>query len=137
MKAKTASPAFTTEKVAEARDFYVRHFGAEVTFDCGWYVNLRFGDDGATIQFMSPQAADQKTSCGDGLGYNFEVEDVDAEHERLVAEGLDVVMPLEDHPWGDRGFSVVDPHGISLYVYSPRPPTKEFEAFYASVPGDR
>ena len=33
--------------------------------------------------------------------------DVDAEHGRLTAEGLTPVMPIADHPWGDRGFAVL------------------------------
>ena len=33
MIATCVSAAFTTEKVEESRDFYVRHLGARVTFD--------------------------------------------------------------------------------------------------------
>jgi len=43
MNANTLSSAFTTNKVEESRDFYVKYFDAKVTFDCGWYVNLEFG----------------------------------------------------------------------------------------------
>jgi len=34
MIANTLSPCFATEKVAESRDFYVKHFGAKV-INCG------------------------------------------------------------------------------------------------------
>lgn len=47
--------------------------------------------------------------------YNFAVEDVDQEYKALIEAGLSVIMPLEDHPWGDRGFAIQDPNGISLY----------------------
>ncbi|MBT8332519.1 MAG: VOC family protein [Deltaproteobacteria bacterium] len=130
MKTKTLSPAFTTDKVAETRDFYVKHFDARVTFDCGWYVNLEFSNAASTLQFMSPQQPEHKLSSGAGLIYNFAVEDVNAEYERLAKEGLAVVVPLEDHPWGDRGFAVRDPNGISLYLYSEREPTEEFKQYY-------
>ena len=43
MLANALSPCITTTKVEESRDFYVKHFGAKITFDCGWYVNLEFG----------------------------------------------------------------------------------------------
>ncbi len=43
MLANSLSPCIITAKVEESRDFYVKHFGAKVTFDCGWYVNLKFG----------------------------------------------------------------------------------------------
>ena len=130
MAIQSLSAAFTTDKVAESRDFYVRHFGAKVTFDCGWYVNLEFGDPASTLQFMSPQQPEHEMSSGAGLIYNFKVDDADVEHERLRDEGLDVVVPLEDHPWGDRGFAVKDPNGISLYLYSERPPSDEFSQYY-------
>ena len=130
MKVKSVSAAFTTEKVAETRDFYVRHFGAKVTFDCGWYVNLEFGNPASTLQFMSATQPEHKLSSGEGLMYNFTVDDVDAEHSRLISEGLTVIVPLEDHPWGDRGFAVQDPNGITLYIYSEREPAEEFRQYY-------
>jgi len=130
MKTNTISPAFTTDKVAQTRDFYVKHFDARVTFDCGWYVNLEFSNEASTLQFMSPQQPEHQLSSAGGLIYNFAVEDVDAEYERLAKEGLVVVVPLEDHPWGDRGFAVQDPNGISLYLYSEREPVEEFKQYY-------
>lgn len=61
---------------------------------------------------------------------NFKVDDVDAEHVRLTEAGLQAVMPLEDHPWGDRGFSVMDPIGNSVYIYSDREPAEEYKQYY-------
>jgi hypothetical protein len=29
-----------------------------------------------------------------------------AEHNRRTAAGLQAVMPLDDHPWADRGFAI-------------------------------
>ncbi len=123
------SPCITTSKVEESRDFYVNYFGAEITFDCGWYVNLRLGKASSTLQFMVPQPG-QPLCNPAGLAYNFHVADVDAEYESLTSRGLKPVMPLEDHPWGDRGFAVLDPNGIVLYVYSEREPNEEFKPYY-------
>lgn len=125
----TLSPCITTERVEASRDFYQRHFGARVTFDCGWYVNLEFGHAAATLQFMAPQPG-QSLCNPAGLTYNLAVADVDAEHAALRAAGLVPVMPLEDHPWGDRGFAIEDPNGIVLYLYSPREPAAEFKAYF-------
>ncbi|MBN2292381.1 MAG: VOC family protein [Pirellulales bacterium] len=130
MNIKNLSTAFTTDKVEEARDFYVKYLGAKVTFDCGWYVNLQFDQPMCTLQFMSPQKDHHKLSDPSGLMHNFCVKDVDAEHERLTAEGLTPVLPLEDHPWGDRSFAIVDPLGIMLYLYSEREPSEEFKQYY-------
>ena len=130
MKIQSISAAFTTNKVAESRDFYVKYFDAKVTFDCGWYVNLAFGNESTTLQFMSPQQPEHQLSSGAGLLLNFSVDDVDEEYHKLTQAGLAVVVPLEDHPWGDRGFAIQDPNGISLYIYSEREPTEEFKNFY-------
>ena len=39
------------------------------------------------------------------------VEDPDAHHERAVAEGAEIVMPLVDQDYGGRGYSCRDPEG--------------------------
>jgi len=130
MIANTLSACITTNKVEESRDFYVKHFEAKVTFDCGWYVNLRLGKETSELQFIAPQEQGRPTCNPAGLMYNFCVDDVDAEYDRLLAGGLTPVMPIEDHPWGDRGFAIVDPNGVTLYIYSDREPAEEFRQFY-------
>jgi len=117
-------------KFEESRDFYVKHFGAKITFDFGWYVSLEFGK-GASLQFMAPQAG-QPVCNPAGLTYNFSVSDVDAEFQSIAASGMVAVMPLEDHPWGDRGFAVQDPNGIVLYIYSEREASPEFKQYFKS-----
>jgi uncharacterized glyoxalase superfamily protein PhnB len=130
MKISNVSAAFTTDKVSASRDFYVKYLGARVTFDCGWYVNLEFESPKSTLQFMSPQQPHHKLSISDGLIYNFNVEGVDELHEKFRNEGLQVIVPLEDHPWGDRGFAIQDPNGISIYLYEDREPSAEFNQYY-------
>src|SRR5205823_5268107 len=41
----------------------------------------------------------------------FFVEDVDVEHELLVAAGVHVLAPPTDRPWGERTLHVADPDG--------------------------
>ena len=78
---------------------------------------------------MQPQE-NMPTFGGAGVMLNFKVDDVNAEHTRLTKAGLQTAMPLEDHPWGDRGFSVIDPIGNSVYIYSDREPSDEFKQYY-------
>lgn len=130
MIANTISTAFITDKIAETRDFYTKYFNAQITFDCGWYINMKIGNDSATLQFMSPQQPEHLLGSGDGLIYNFAVNDVDSEYQNIIDAKLPIVMPLEDHPWGDRGFATRDPNGISLYIYSLREPTEEFKPYF-------
>ncbi len=127
---KNLSPCILSDKVEETRDFYIRYFNAKVTFDCGWYVNLQLSDHASELQFMAPQAEGQSPCNCAGLTYNIQVENVDAEHQRLLGAGLSPCMPLEDHPWGDRGFAVEDPNGIVLYLFHETEPSEEFRAFY-------
>ncbi|QBG47127.1 glyoxalase [Verrucomicrobia bacterium S94] len=130
MIVNTLSACIATEKVKESRDFYVKYFDAKVTFDCGWYVNLQFGKETSELQFMTPQDPVPPACNPAGLIYNFAVGDVDSEYQRLTEAGLTPVMPLKNHPWGDRGFSILDPNGVSLYIFSEREPSEEFKQHY-------
>ena len=126
------SPTIIARDLEQAKTFYADHFDAQVTFDCGWYVELTFGQGGPTIHLMQPQSPEQAEYRG-GLTYNIRFEDtgrVDAMHERLAGAGLPMVMPLEDHPWGDRGFATLDPCGVTVYVYADIEPSEEFRQYY-------
>lgn len=129
MKTIELSTLFCTTKVDACREFYRQYFSAEAIFDCGWYVNLRIGKDGPTIQFMQPRE-NFPAFGGAGVLLNFKVDDVDAEHTRLIEAGLKIAMPLEDHPWGDRAFSVIDPIGNAVCIYSDREPSDEYKQYY-------
>jgi len=129
MKTTELSTCFITNEVDACRDFYQHHFSAKAIFDAGWYVNLRIDGDGPSIQFMQPQDG-MPSFAGTGIMLNFNVVDVDIEHARLTKAGLQTAMPLEDHPWGDRGFSIIDPIGNSVYIYSDREPEHEFKKYF-------
>ena len=126
------SPTIIVGDTDKAKAFYTAHLNARVAFDCGWYVSLELGDGGPTLQFMQPQSPEQSEYQG-GLTYNIRFKDVglvDAMHDRLAKAGLPVVIPLEDHPWGDRGFATLDPYGVTLYVYADIEPSEEFRQYY-------
>lgn len=129
MKTYELSTCFCTNEIALCSQFYQHCFAAKVIFDCGWSVNLRIGGEGPSIQFMQPQN-EAPVFSGGGITLNVKVDAVDAEYERLSGAGLEIVMPLEDHPWGDRGFSVTDPIGNAVYICSDREPSNEFKQFY-------
>lgn len=129
-RTRCVSTAFTTNKIDETKDFYVRFLSADVTFDCGWYINLRFGEEKATLRFMSPRKSEQKPCMSTGLLYNFLVDDVDGEYDRITALGLTPTIPLQDQPWGERSFAIEDPNGITLYIYSEREPEDTYKQYY-------
>jgi len=129
-------PAICADDVAASRSFYVELFGFEVIFDAGWYVQLQapapprpnlgiVERDHETVPAPFRQAPA-------GVFISIEVDDVDAVHERAVAAGLDVVLPLRSETFGQRHFMTVDPDGTLVDVITPIPPTGEYVELYAA-----
>ncbi|MCJ2166228.1 MULTISPECIES: VOC family protein [unclassified Pseudodesulfovibrio] len=132
MKPNNISPCIIVKDLDPARSFYPTHLDGRLFFDCGWYINFELGKGGPTLQFMQPQSPEHAEYQG-GLIYNLRLETptlVNETFERLNAAGLPIIMPLEDHPWGDRGFCTLDPYGVSLYVYADIEPSEEFRQYY-------
>jgi len=48
----------------------------------------------------------------------YEVDDVDEWYRRVRGKGLSIRGELADKPWGHRAFSVTDPDGIKVILYS-------------------
>jgi uncharacterized glyoxalase superfamily protein PhnB len=120
MNLKKLVPLVTTGHLSELKDFYSKHFGFKVTIEVSTYLGLA-GANGAELSFMSPDEDAQEAFEGKGLTLCFEVTDVDAEANRLVAAGVPVIVPLRDNPWGDRSIILRDPIGIHVYVYQSTP----------------
>ena len=131
MQVKDLSVGLHTNRVEECRDFYVKYFGAKVTFDCGWYVSVKFEGRGKSwfLSFMQPQTRSTPLFAG-GLSVYLEVatpDEVNAEYERLANEGLNVTSP-EDHDWGDRAFTISNPIGTTIYVFASMPMAEKYAA---------
>ncbi|MFF3350192.1 VOC family protein [Streptomyces sp. NPDC002779] len=129
-------PVIATRDVTAARDFYVRHFGFEVTFEADWYVSLRRPDAAhyelALLDHSHPTLPDgHRVPCQGGLLLNFEVTDADAEYDRLVTKaGLSELLPLRTEDFGQRHFIVAAPDGVLIDVITPVPATEEYAAQY-------
>lgn len=122
------SLTFHTRNIQECVDFYERLFGAELSFDCGWYVTLRFASDACreiTLSFIHPDHSSGPMPEG-GVTLNFMVEDVDAQFEAFQRVGIEFLREIGDQPWGDRSFTLRDPIGNILYIYSSRPMSEEY-----------
>ena len=48
----------------------------------------------------------------------YEVDDVAEQFQRARAKGLPLSEELADHPWGHRAFSVTDPNGLKVVLFS-------------------
>ncbi|GGP97502.1 VOC family protein [Streptomyces roseolilacinus] len=129
-------PVLATRDVAASRDFYTRHLGFEATFEADWYVSLRRPDapqyELALLDHTHPTVPEgHRAALRGGLLLNFEVDDVDAEHRRLVAgAGLTEVLPLRTEEFGQRHFIVAAPDGVLIDVITVVPPTEEYAAHY-------
>ena len=132
-------PVIATTTVAESRDFYTGLLGFEVTFEADWYVSLRRGSyELALLDHTHPTIPEGFRQPVQGLVLNFEVDDVDAQWQRLVVEhGLKPELELRDEDFGQRHFIVADPSGVLIDVITPIEPTSEFAAQYAAgTPSD-
>ncbi|MFB9660533.1 VOC family protein [Glycomyces mayteni] len=115
-------PVLATGDVAATADFYMRHFGFEAVFTADWYVSLRRPDapqyELAILDATHPTVPEgHRRTLSGGLLLNFEVEDADAEHRRLVVDaGLTELLPLRTEDFGQRHFIVAAPDGVMIDV---------------------
>ena len=135
MKTTSYYPVIMTGDVAATAAFYIDHFGFVPAFEAEWYVHLTMPGDGSVN--LAILDGDHETippagrGTAGGLLINFEVEDVDAEHERLVAAGLPILRSLRDEAFGQRHFITADPNGVLIDVIRPIPPGTDYADAYA------
>ena len=126
-------PVICTDTVAESAEFFRRWFDFESTFESDWYVSLRREPDLelAILDHTHETIPDGHRSRAQGLILNFEVDDVDAEYERLVTlGGRRAVLDIRTEDFGQRHFIIAGPDGVLIDVITPTPPTTEFAQQY-------
>ena len=121
MQLTDSYPVIVTDDIAGCRDFYSRWFGFEVVFEATWFVLLSSGGGRpVSLAFMRGDHPSTPPSPaayqGDGMFLTFQVEDAQAEYERLRSDGMTFALALTDEPWGQRRFAVVDPAGVWVDV---------------------
>lgn len=131
MQIQSAYAVVVTDKLAECRDFYVRHFGFEVAFEATWFVYLSAGGGQPhAIAFMTPDHPSRPPGPekfgGQGLFLTLQVEDAAKEFERLRKAGVEIAYPVADEPWGQRRFGVVDPSGLWVDIVQQTEPAPGF-----------
>jgi uncharacterized glyoxalase superfamily protein PhnB len=140
MQHRSLFPVIITSAVAEARDFYTHHLGFRIVFAADWYVHLHAprADGGVPLElaFMSPDLSSQPCPLrsafnGQGMIVTLEVNDVDALYHTLQKAGCEMLIDLQDEPWGQRHFLLRDPSGTLLDVVKQIPPSSEYMLAYA------
>jgi catechol 2,3-dioxygenase-like lactoylglutathione lyase family enzyme len=119
MEIQDTYPLIVTEKVDEARDFYVRWLDMEVTFETDWvvYVSRPAGTARIGVCFMAPGLEHQIPEHripykGDAVILTFHVDDAQRELDALRDRGFEPDVDIRDEPWGQRHFMTRDPAGI-------------------------
>jgi uncharacterized glyoxalase superfamily protein PhnB len=131
MKIKRIDTTFSTEKLQESKDFYMDHFGFKLAYESDWYIELVTPAGDAGISFTLPQREEGEFFNGKGMILSFEVEDVEAEYNRLKENNVTIYQELQDKPWGERSFVVDDPNGVHVYLYNLIEQTDEYKELYA------
>ena len=108
-----------TEKLSESKAFYTRYFACNVLFESDWFVLLE--KDGSELGFMLPNLEMQdpifrQAMQTPGMWITVDVDDVDAEFQRIKSLGASIELDIRDEDWGDRHFAIIDPNGIAVDV---------------------
>lgn len=106
-----------TSKIEESKEFYTKKLGFTVKFENEWFLLLERG--GREIAFMQPNLEFQneifrEEYTGKGMWLTVEVENVEAEYERIKSLDVQIAVELRIEEWGETHFSVVDPNNIGI-----------------------
>lgn len=143
MELSSFYPVIGTDHIAEARDFYTKWLGFEITFEADWYISLRrpgtVSYELALLDYTHETVPAAYRKPVQGLLLNFEVDNVDAEWERLVVNGgLQAELEIRTEGFGQRHFIVADPSGVLIDVISEIKPSAEYaEQFSAEYTAEK
>ncbi|GAB6930058.1 VOC family protein [Paenibacillus sp. JCM 10914] len=137
MKIQGFYPVIMTDKISEVAQFYTRYFGFEIVFEADWYVSLKMATSELQSYELAILSKDHATvpaqfqQNAQGLILNFEVDDVDAEYNRLIQdEKLPLHLDIRDEEFGQRHFITSDPAGVMIDMITIIPPSEAFMAQY-------
>ena len=121
MSGSSLVPAIRVPDMAAAIEFYRDQLGFRVERGGpeDGNVALSFGDarimlDRVPTDYYSAsynEAIAKRMGASAPTALYIESPDLDAHHERLEKRGIEIVDPIADRPWGQREFTVADPHG--------------------------
>jgi catechol 2,3-dioxygenase-like lactoylglutathione lyase family enzyme len=121
MQITASAVSLNVEDPEASADFLKRHFGFEEAMAADGFVSLSRPDAGFNVIYLRTGLPTFKPAAiaghrADGLLLVFEVDDIDAEHERLLREGVEMTTPIETEEWGERFLQVTDPCGVVLQL---------------------
>ncbi len=129
MRITSTYPVLMTTDVASTTAFYRALFPFEVTFEADWYISLKLDTWELAVLDARHETvpAEFRGRAASGLLLNFEVEDVDAQYERIVTRGgTPAVLPIRSEEFGQRHFIIAAPDGVLIDVITPIEPSGAF-----------
>ena len=118
---------FVTPRLQESKAFYTQYFGFETIYEGDWFVLLKKGP--YELGFLKPEMPGQhrlfQPKFQEGAWLALEVEDVNAEYDRLRKINAPVLTEPKTEPWGDRHFVIKDPNGMAVDIYMRVPVDQE------------
>ncbi|MGN8246653.1 VOC family protein [Cellulomonas soli] len=112
MSVELAEVCFLTRDVRRLAAFYRDLLGT--LSDSDDPVHQTFEQHGLQLSIQQDDSTDPEGR--QRLVVAFAVDDVDAEHERLLGLGVQVLEPPTARPWGARNLVVADPDGNRVYL---------------------
>ena len=118
----TITPSLTLDNAAQTIEWYKKALGAEeVSRSVGpdgkiMHAEVKIGDSRVMMNDAMMGGKGPKTMGGSPASLWVYVNDSDALFNRAVGAGGQVVMPIADQFWGDRGGAVSDPEGYTWWI---------------------
>jgi catechol 2,3-dioxygenase-like lactoylglutathione lyase family enzyme len=136
MKVTSFYPVIQSGKVSETAAFYTAYFGFEKVFEADWYVSLKLANSDipfelAILDPAHPTVPEGHGASVKGLILNLEIEDTDAEYERLIQIAkLPLLQDIRDEEFGQRHFITADPNGVLIDIIQVIPPSEAYSEQY-------
>lgn len=136
MKVTSFYPVIQSGKVSETAAFYTAYFGFEKVFEADWYVSLKLANSEIPFELAILDPAHSTVPEGhgasvNGLILNLEIEDADAEYERLIQIAkLPLLQDIRDEEFGQRHFITADPNGVLIDMIQVIPPSEAYSEQY-------
>jgi uncharacterized glyoxalase superfamily protein PhnB len=114
---QVAYPIVSYEDAGAAIEWLKRAFGAEEVAvykgDDGSVEHMELSFEGGVVMGGTKGVGElaSKVELGGPTSLYLVISDPDAHHERALAAGAEVVIPLRDEEYGSRGYSALDPEG--------------------------
>ncbi|BCJ43863.1 hypothetical protein GCM10010168_66660 [Actinoplanes ianthinogenes] len=116
MRITSSVVCVTVDDVPSSSKFLADHFGYRERMAADGFASMRRDDDAVDVVFhavglevLPPELRQVRVA---GTIIAFVVDDLDAEQDRLRAEGVEPSLPIREEPWGERLLLVTDPNGV-------------------------